>query len=557
MVKLTEKQFAWLQAFFVICVLWGLNNVVDIYSIRALEVNPVLYSCSAFASSAFFLMLYAGKGPLALETMRSIDTWIFGVCVLLAYIVGLNLFSVLSATEGTLINRFSMVTALLASWFFLSRKPTSWQLLGNGIVGISVIVICEGADVEVQPLVYMLMLLYALFQTIRVFSAEFHKPHNQAMQMDMDPKARCRVVGFVMFIVSTMFLAMTLLVATIQSAGGGEKIIPGFPLLIDFLHAPSIFMGLLIGVIFIAPIRLIEFSAINKINTANFLAVASLSFVATWFWEWLLQPVTGIALSGLSTTDIFAGFAITFGGIIAVFGSMSHKKKNSIHDYMVYEVQDIELVHDSREIVANTLEQFDMNIKKAADSLGVPAWVIEAILSDDDKIIAFKDLNKVSRSYRSHVASRDALTGLLNRSGFMVALKKAMSEHKTGVLLYIDLDKFKPVNDTFGHDAGDAVLIQTAERLKQALPENAIITRMGGDEFCAFVPSIAKTKAGSLPQKLKTELGKPYRVKGIRKNIEVGASIGSATYPHDATTPQDLISAADEGMYGVKHSVEG
>ena len=65
MFKFNEKNLAWLQAFFVVCVLWGLNNVLDIYSIRVLDINPVLYSCSAFASSAFILMLYAGKGPLA------------------------------------------------------------------------------------------------------------------------------------------------------------------------------------------------------------------------------------------------------------------------------------------------------------------------------------------------------------------------------------------------------------------------------------------------------------------------------------------------------------
>ena len=558
MPKLSENIFAWAQAFFIVCVLWGLNNILDIYSIRVLDINPVLYSCAAFASSAFILMLYAGRGPLAVETMRSIDTWVFGISVLLTYVVGLNLFALVSATEGTLILRFSMVTALLASWFFLSRKPTIWQLIGNGIVGVSVIVLCEGADADIKPLVYILMLLSALLQTIRVFAAEFHKPHKHATTMVTDPKARCRVVGFIMFAVSALFLGVTLAIAFIQSSGDGAVLIPSFPVLADFTHPASILVGLLAGVIFIAPIRLLEFSVISKINTANFLTVASLSFVATWFWEWALQPFTGLGVKDLSHSDIMAGFAITFGGLlIAVMNIIKTKSGGNKDAHLIVTTQDLALVDDSREIVANTLEHFAMDLHKSAKALGVPKSVVEAILVDHNKVLAFKEFNEISRRFRTHVANRDGLTNLLNRSGFMVAFKQALSAHKNGAVFYIDLDKFKPVNDTYGHDAGDEVLWLVVRRMEKHLPARAYITRMGGDEYCAFVPNLNATEMAKTKAMLGRELALPYKLAG-NVVVEISASIGTAHYPSQGKTPAELIAAADKGMYGVKHAdIEG
>ena len=135
----------------------------------------------------------------------------------------------------------------------------------------------------------------------------------------------------------------------------------------------------------------------------------------------------------------------------------------------------------------------------------------------------------------------------------MVAFKKALNTNKTGAVLYIDLDKFKPVNDTHGHDAGDEVLQRVARRLEKHLPAASLVTRMGGDEYCAFVPYISSAEMHKLKTILERELAQPYALEqGV--NVEISASIGTAHYPEEGKTPADLINSADKGMYGVKHA---
>jgi diguanylate cyclase (GGDEF)-like protein len=131
----------------------------------------------------------------------------------------------------------------------------------------------------------------------------------------------------------------------------------------------------------------------------------------------------------------------------------------------------------------------------------------------------------------------------------MTALKETSDPY---ALFYIDLDKFKPVNDTYGHDAGDAVLIDVAEKMKRILPSSALIARLGGDEFCAVIFNINKAKADDYIKKLKTTLSEPLNYN--KNEIIIGASIGIAFAPNDGTDPEVLLKIADQGMYDEKKS---
>jgi diguanylate cyclase (GGDEF)-like protein len=156
-------------------------------------------------------------------------------------------------------------------------------------------------------------------------------------------------------------------------------------------------------------------------------------------------------------------------------------------------------------------------------------------------------LKNVARLYRRHVSSADALTGLTNRAGFMTALKETSDPY---ALLYIDLDKFKPVNDTYGHDAGDAVLVDVAEKMKRILPSSAFIARLGGDEFCAVIFNINKAKVDDYIKQLKSTLSEPLNYN--KNDIIIGASIVVAFAPTDGTDPEALLKIADQGMYDEK-----
>lgn len=544
----------WFQVSFMVVVLWGIMNVTFRLSASILDVNYIVFTCSLFLSSSFVLILLGGPGQLIKETMRSTDTWFYGVVLLLLYLLNLYLFNLVTSTEGTILQRFSMVVSLLIGWFFLNRKFNLTQLIGAFIVSIGVALICLGIPEQETGTLYTIILLSAILQASQIFAAELHKPHKKATESYSDPKAKLRVVGFVMFITSTLFFFITFLLALTQGIHATEnQIMADLPVLKDFLHTASIISGLIVGIIIVAPIKVLEFSGAQKINANNFLAICCLAPAATLFWEWSTASLTGLSLREFSSTDLLAGVAVTIGGFIVALGAFHKKDINqTLEEFLTYSTQDLDLVDDSREIVANTLEHFNSDIEKTAQALDVPTSVIEALMQDREKVLAFKDkvLTDVTRRYRRNVASNDPLTGLINRSGFMSEVKIAPTKSNSFCVLFIDLDKFKPVNDTYGHEAGDFILIEVAKRLKTLFPNNASITRLGGDEYCLLLLDTEKQDIEHLITKIKEALTIPFTYN--EHTITIGGSVGLAHYPSDTKTPEDLLKIADEGMYREK-----
>lgn len=159
-----------------------------------------------------------------------------------------------------------------------------------------------------------------------------------------------------------------------------------------------------------------------------------------------------------------------------------------------------------------------------------------------------------------HMADHDALTGLLNRRRFQETLKGwieyALRYQRHGTLLFIDLDKFKYVNDTFGHSAGDQYLNEIATLLTNQLRATDIIARWGGDEFVAFLPETAGSEAHMVGNKLLKALAEQSYQFGTEQ-FQPSASIGIAFVPEHATTANELIMFADAAMYEAKKAGRG
>jgi len=156
-----------------------------------------------------------------------------------------------------------------------------------------------------------------------------------------------------------------------------------------------------------------------------------------------------------------------------------------------------------------------------------------------------------------HMALHDNLTGLPNRRLFRdrinQCIARARRNKKTFALLYIDLDGFKPVNDTLGHEAGDEVLKKVAERLKICMRESDTASRVGGDEFVAILQDIGASEDAELvAQKIITRFSEPFVV--CDHKVVVGASIGISVYPTDGTENDVLVKKADAAMYKAKKS---
>lgn len=157
------------------------------------------------------------------------------------------------------------------------------------------------------------------------------------------------------------------------------------------------------------------------------------------------------------------------------------------------------------------------------------------------------------------MAYHDNLTGLPNRLLFYDRLAQALivakREKRNCAVIFMDLDRFKPVNDTYGHRVGDTVLRQVAERIRSCVRGSDTVARIGGDEFTVLLPSIVEAAdAEKVVQKIETELSKPFEVNG--RLIELGVSAGIALYPEDGNDGTALLDAADDAMYCAKLSNE-
>lgn len=174
-------------------------------------------------------------------------------------------------------------------------------------------------------------------------------------------------------------------------------------------------------------------------------------------------------------------------------------------------------------------------------------------------VIAFYEAN--NQRYRKRleeVARRDDLTSLPNRSGFYRAIEAAINEYEIRrtpfTLIYIDLDNFKPVNDEYGHGAGDQVLRAFAGRLMSSVRKQDFVCRLGGDEFALLLKGTTDTRIAEIViKRLQKRMQTPIDLRNGQR-IAISASTGTAFYPHDADSLEAILHVADERMYNNKRS---
>ncbi|CAM2142018.1 Diguanylate cyclase TpbB [Pararobbsia alpina] len=159
----------------------------------------------------------------------------------------------------------------------------------------------------------------------------------------------------------------------------------------------------------------------------------------------------------------------------------------------------------------------------------------------------------------SHQANHDVLTGLPNRARFESQLRSAMSAaNESGhrvALLYVDCNRFKEINDTLGHDAGDAVLVALATRLRQPLRAIDVVARLGGDEFAVILPGIENdVPVRKIAQSLIEAMHEPITIAGSVTPVVAEISIGIAMYPQHGRDLPELVRAADDAMYRAKRT---
>lgn len=196
------------------------------------------------------------------------------------------------------------------------------------------------------------------------------------------------------------------------------------------------------------------------------------------------------------------------------------------------------------------------------DGVTYPKWAAISAISDDkgectNYIASFTNISdrKAAEARIDHLAHHDALTGLFNRynleSRLAQSLLAARREAGLMAVMFIDLDRFKVINDTLGHHVGDLLLVEVASRLSNSVRESDIVARLGGDEFVVTLTSLAcDMDAATIAAKILNALGQPCTIEG--KVLHTTPSIGISMFPANGEDSETLMKNADTAMYYAK-----
>ena len=202
---------------------------------------------------------------------------------------------------------------------------------------------------------------------------------------------------------------------------------------------------------------------------------------------------------------------------------------------------------------------FELEASPLFDADGRLYGVIEVARDITDRLRIEEEL-RASQSHLYRLAHHDSLTGLPNRLLFRdrldQAVVKAQRRRSRVAVLFLDLDRFKAINDTLGHDVGDALLVEVAGRLQRQCRQSDTVARLGGDEFVFLLDDIARAEdAAVVAAKILASLERPVTAAG--RELTVATSIGIALYPDHAATADELIKYADRALYTAKDQGRG
>ncbi|OWW21903.1 bifunctional diguanylate cyclase/phosphodiesterase [Noviherbaspirillum denitrificans] len=223
------------------------------------------------------------------------------------------------------------------------------------------------------------------------------------------------------------------------------------------------------------------------------------------------------------------------------------------HDYSkgtIYITEDITERRNAQEALLRARDELELRVQERTAALEMANARLHAEIQE----------RKMAEQQIRYLANHDALTGLPNRRLLEDRLEQAIEMARRNVhqvaVLFIDLDRFKPVNDLFGHRVGDLLLKAVAVRLRSLLRAVDTVSRVGGDEFVVVLPEMQSAVAAcETAQRILLALARPYSVDG--HELRVTPSIGISLFPANGIDADSLLTAADTAMYRSKHTVRG
>lgn len=302
--------------------LWGIANVYHAFASSQVEINSVLFICITFIAASFVLVSYGNEGGLGKNTFKSPSTWSYGLVLIVSYIIGMSFYELVTATEGALMRRISVVLSLILAFVAFGRSIENQVKIGALVVLSGVAMIIYNLDESIRLSATLHVLAIAFLQTLQVFISEKHPQSNQAKTV----KQECLVIGLVLFAVSNMFLILLGVFYYLSATG----LVVQVNILQNLKLA--LIMGCIYGAIIIAPSKYLEFSSTKQIRGENFLALAALTPAITFFFEEIVIALhPSMEISRISTVDGIAACIITVGALYIAY----QRIKGDLEEYFV------------------------------------------------------------------------------------------------------------------------------------------------------------------------------------------------------------------------------
>jgi diguanylate cyclase (GGDEF)-like protein len=532
----------WWQAFYVACVSFPLYNLGAKISISEYNVNPLVFLCFGSLCSSFFLLIMSGRGRLTLRSIRTLDTWLFSFLDLSSVAFGVSLMVYVSALQGSVLIRFSAIACFFIA-FVMGQRTTKKEFLFTLITFSGLALMFINLDIGKDEKAVSLLLLFGagICQALKQLLAEFHKTNNMAKTL----KENLRVAGIVSAI-SAMVFTFILFGLSFYQYALDVNIVSIIPKIQDFFSLKALVCSLLFGGIIFIGTEYCEFYATKTISAKYYSSIIALIPIFVLIYSYIYESFKADVNWGISNVDILAMLMVIGGNLsIAIFAIRDSKKAKTSELRAKNLLTSDDNVRHTTQLVKSAVKFANDDIKKTAKMLNVSEDLLIDLLSleiDEEYELSVENFQVINKNYYLNISTKDALTSIFNRGALEQQVQELIQEQKPFSLAFIDLNKFKQINDTLGHEAGDEVLKYVSKVMQQA-NSNGINARNGGDEFVMVVFN----EIDDIIIKFKELLAIPFDYED--KEIFVSASVGISTYKSGSIDLDELIKQADSQMY--------
>jgi drug/metabolite transporter (DMT)-like permease len=313
----------WWQAFYVACFSYPLYNLGAKIAISEYSVSPLIFLCFGSLSSSLFLLIIAGRGRLAMRSIRTIDTWLFSFLNLSAVAFGVSLMVYVSALQGSVLIRFSAIACFFIA-FVMGQRTTKKEVLFTLISFSGLALMFINLDIGKDEKAISLLLLFGagLCQALRQLLSEFHKTNNMARTL----KENLRVTGVVSSISSLSFVFILFSLSLYQYILN-INVITIVPNIKEFFSLPALVCAFIFVGFLSAGSKYCEFYATKTISAKYYSSIVAIMPIFVLIYSYIYESFKADVNWGISNVDILAMLMVIGGNLsIAIFAIRDSKK---------------------------------------------------------------------------------------------------------------------------------------------------------------------------------------------------------------------------------------